>query len=153
MKTLRGHIGRPDERGAQLVEFAISSTVFFMFIFGLMELCFLLFMFNTAAESARETTRWASVRGTVCSNPHISSCPATLADVQDFAKTLPGAGKMTVQAWWCNKDGVTNCIQSPSNAQQGNIVKVKVSYTFASVPYVSSGALSVSSTSSAVIWQ
>lgn len=131
----------------------MASTVLFMFIFGVIELCFVLFMYNTAAEAARETTRWASVRGALCSNPNISSCPATLTQVQDFGKTIPGASKMTVQAWYCNSDGTTNCVQNISNALQGNIVKVTVSYTFASVPYVSKGALTVSSTSQSVIWQ
>jgi len=147
-----GDSGR-NELGAELVEFALSSAVFFIFIFGVFELCLVLFMYNTAAGAARETTRWASVRGALCSNLSIGSCPATLSQVQDYGKTLPGAGNMSVQVWWCNSDGQTNCVQNPSNAQQGNVVKVNVSYTFASVPFVSKGALTVASTSAAVIWQ
>jgi Flp pilus assembly protein TadG len=152
-KSSRGRVGRSGELGAQTVEFALASTIFFMFIFGVIELCFVMFMYNTAAESARETSRWASVRGALCSNPNISSCPATLDQVQQFGVTIPGASKMTVQAWWCNSDGKTNCVQNPANALQGNIVKVRVSYTFAKVPFVVNGAMTVSSTSEAVIWQ
>jgi Flp pilus assembly protein TadG len=152
-RQFRGQVGRPDERGVETLEFALASTVFFLFLFGVIELCFVLFMYNTAAEAARETTRWASVRGASCANPNISSCPATLDQVQSFGQTIPGASKMTVQAWWCNQDGQTNCVQNPANALMGNVVKVKVSYTFAKVPFVSQSAMSVSSTSSSVIWQ
>lgn len=142
-----------NEEGAELVEFAFSASILFLLVFGLMELCIALFMYNTAAEAARETTRWASVRGSTCSNPNITACPATLAQVQSYGKNLVGASAMTVQAWWCNADGVTNCVQSPTNAHMGNIIKVKVSYTFSSIPFVTKSALAVSSTSEAVIWQ
>lgn len=142
-----------DEQGAELVEFAFASGIFFIFIFGFIELCVVLFMYNTAAEAARETTRWASVRGTTCSNPNISSCPATLAQVQAYGATLPGASTMNVQVWWCQPDGQTGCVQDASHAAQGNVVKVKVSYAFATIPYVSKSALTVASTSESVMWQ
>ena len=58
-----------------------------------------------------------------------------------------------MQTWWCNLDGKTTCVQSQSNALPGNLVKIKVSYSFATLPLVSSGALTVSSTSEMVIWQ
>jgi Flp pilus assembly protein TadG len=151
------------EEGAELVEFAVASTVLFMFIFGLMQLCIVLFMYNTVAEAARETTRWASVRGatssvtsngvTTCSNPNITGCPATTSAIQSFAQSFIGGTGITAQTWWCNSDGQTNCVQTQSNAQPGNIVKVKVAYSFATVPFVSKGALTVSSTSEMVIWQ
>ncbi|HEX3891895.1 MAG TPA: TadE/TadG family type IV pilus assembly protein [Terracidiphilus sp.] len=163
---LPGRIARLNlrkEDGAELVEFALASTVFCMFIFGFMELCTVLFMYSSMAEAARETTRWASVRGasssvtsngvTSCANPYITQCPATSTQVQNLAKTFLGGSNMSVQVWWCNADGQTNCTTSNSNAQKGNIVKVKVSYTFASVPFVSRSALTVGSTSEMVIWQ
>ncbi|MGA7108687.1 MAG: TadE/TadG family type IV pilus assembly protein [Terracidiphilus sp.] len=152
--------GLQAEEGAELVEFAIASSVLFLFVFGLMELCIVFFMYNTVAESARETSRWASVRGTgsyvttgVCTNPNITGCPATTTAVQSFAQSFIGGPGMTVQTSWCNSDGVTNCSSSQTNALPGNIVKIKVSYTFGSVPFVSRSALTVSSTSEMVIWQ
>ena len=79
----------------------MSSLVLFGFAIGLMELCMVLFMYNTAAEAAREASRWAAVRGTDCSNPNITdgSCPsggggATAAQIQAYARSLPGAGAM-----------------------------------------------------------
>ncbi len=154
---------RGGEEGAEVVEFALASSVFFLFVFGFMELCMLLFMYNTVAEAARETSRWASVRGasssvtsggvTSCSNPYITQCPATVTQIQNYAKSFIGGSGMTVVPSWCNSDGQTNCVQSQSNAIKGNIVKVKVTYTFANIPFVSKNALSVSSTSEMVIWQ
>jgi Flp pilus assembly protein TadG len=152
--------GLQTEEGAELVEFALASTVLFLFVFGLMELCIVFFMYNTVAEAARETSRWASVRGTgsyvtsgVCTNPNITGCPATTTAIQSFAQSFIGGPSMTVQTSWCNSDGVTNCSTSQSNALPGNIVKIKVSYTFGSVPFISKSALTVSSTSEMVIWQ
>lgn len=142
-----------DETGVGIVEFAIGSAVLFSFLIGVIELCLVFFMYNSTAQVARETCRWVSVRGTTCSNPTITSCPATLAQIQSFASSQPGGGAMTVQIWFCNADGVTNCVQNTSNAKSGNIVKTKASFQFASVPFISRNALSVSSTSEMVIWQ
>jgi Flp pilus assembly protein TadG len=154
---------RENDEGAELVEFALASTVLFLFIFGLMQLCIVFFMYNTTAEVARETTRWASVRGTTssvtsngvtsCANPNITGCPATTATIQSFGQNFVGGSGLTVQSWWCNSDGKTNCVTTQSNALPGNIVKVKVSYSFATVPFVSRSSLTVSSTSEMVIWQ
>lgn len=144
------------EEGAELVEFAMSAIILVGFFLGVMGLCLVFFMYNTAAEAARETTRWASVRGTDCSNPNITdgSCPsvgggATTAQVQAYGKSLPGAGGMTVTVKWCNSSGAS-C--ATTNLGAGNTVKVTEAFTFASVPFVSRGALTVSSTSQSVIW-
>ncbi|MFZ0744668.1 MAG: TadE/TadG family type IV pilus assembly protein [Terracidiphilus sp.] len=158
-KYLRG------EDGQELVEFALAASVLFTFIFGLMELCIVLFTFNSVGEAAREASRWASVRGTTssvtsggttsCANPNITACPAQATDIQNYAEKLPGisASNVTVSVSWCNSDGVTNCTTSEANATPGNVVKVNVSYVFASVPFVTNKTLSVSSTSENVIWQ
>jgi Flp pilus assembly protein TadG len=152
-----------EEEGAELVEFALASTVFFMFVFGFMELCTALFMYTSVAEAAREASRWASVRGasssvtsngvTSCANPYITQCPATATQVQNYTKTFVGGPGMTAQVWWCNSDGQTNCVQDNSNALKGNIVKVKVFYNFATLPFVAKSGLTVASTSEMVIWQ
>jgi Flp pilus assembly protein TadG len=154
-----------EEEGQELVEFALAASVVFLFIFGLMELCIVLFMYNSVAEAAREASRWASVRGTnssvtsggvtSCANPNITTCPAQATDIQSYAEKLPGISKSntTVSVLWCNSDGTSNCVTSESNAKPGNVVKVTVSYKFVSVPFITSKALTVSSTSEMVIWQ
>jgi Flp pilus assembly protein TadG len=154
-----------DEAGQELIEFAFGASVVFVLIFGVMELCIVLFTYSSIAEAAREASRWACVRGTnssitangttTCANPNMSTCPAQISDVQSYAERMPGMSNpnATVSVLWCDSDGVTNCVTSESNAKPGNIVKVTVSYTFASVPFISKGALTLSSTSEKVIWQ
>ena len=155
-KAVRRFIHAPlftKESGAGIIEFAIGSTVLFSFLIAVIELCFIFFMYNSTAQVAREASRWASVRGTTCSNPTITSCPATVAQIQSFAAGLPGGSAMNVQVWFCNSDGATNCVQNAANAKGGNIVKTNASFRFASVPFISRDALTVSSTSEMVIWQ
>ena len=124
-------------------------------IFGIIEMGIVFFMHNTTAEAAREASRWASVRGTDCSNPNIDdgSCVAgvgaTAAQIQAYAQKLPGAKSMNVTVQWCDAAG-QNC--GSANLGAGNTVKVRASYQFASVPFVTRKALSVSSTSESVIW-
>jgi len=152
-----------EEEGAEMVEFAISAVVLFTFVFGIIEFCIVLFMFNTAAEAARATSRWASVRGTDCNNPGITdgTCPggagATGATVQTaaqtFLKNIPGAGGMTVTLQWCTAAGACGTTNLGAGAATSpNTVQAKVSYTFAYVPFVTRNPLTVSSTSQSVIW-
>ena len=152
------------ETGSEVVEFALSATVFTAFVMGFMEMCLVLFMLNSVNEAARQGARWASVRGTTssttsngvtsCTNPHISTCPAQSNDVQTYVKTMPGmnSSNTTVTVNWCNSNGAS-CSTSQSNAAPGNVVMVKVSYKFAKVPYFSSAAVTLSSTAKKVIWQ
>lgn len=153
------------EDGSEIIEFALSAGVFLAFVIGFMELCMVLFMVNSVAEASRQGARWASVRGTTssvttngttfCANPNISGCPAQVSGIQTYVDTLPGmsAANTTVTVDWCNADGVTSCSTSESNAAPGNIVKVKVTYKFASVPYVTKSAINLTSTAEKVIWQ
>lgn len=157
--------GRRGESGSEVLEFALCANVFFAFVFGFMELCVVLFMMNSVAETARQAARWASVRGTnssvtvngttSCGNPNITKCPAQASDIQTYADGLPGmsSANTTVTVNWCNSDGTSGCSTSESNAKPGNIVKVKVSYKFASVPFVSKTAITFSSTAEKVVWQ
>jgi Flp pilus assembly protein TadG len=153
------------ETGAELLEFAICANVFFLFCFGFLQLCLVLFSLHCVGEASRQTARWASVRGTAssvtsggatsCLNPNISTCPAADADVLAFAQKQPGmgAGSTGVTVNWCNSDGVTGCVDDNSNAKPGNVIKVTVTYTYASVPFVRSSGLTLTSTASKVIWQ
>ena len=155
--------GRRGETGAEVVEFALSASVFFLFCFGFMELCLVLFTLNSVSEAARDAARWASVRGTSssetvngatnCVNPNITGCPATENDIQTYVQSLPGTTSATVTANWCDSDGASNCSASESNAIPGHIIKVTVSYSFASVPFFRSASLTLNSTAEKVVWQ
>lgn len=143
------------EEGAEIVEFAFAATALFVFFFGVIELGIVLFMQNTAAEVARDTSRWASVRGSDCANPPITdgTCTTgvgtTKAQIEAYAQAdLPGASGMTVTPTWYTASGTA----TSTDPGAGGSVKVVVSYTFASVPFISSSGLTVTSTSQSVIW-
>jgi Flp pilus assembly protein TadG len=145
------------EEGAETVEFALSASLLFFFIFGVIEWGLVFFMTNTANEAARDAARWASVRGTDCVTAYFTdgSCTngtgTTAALITSHVQSvLPGTANMTATVNWCDTTGA--CSTSTSQ-QQGNTVKVKVSFVFAQVPFISlNKSLTVSGTSESVIW-
>jgi Flp pilus assembly protein TadG len=66
--------------GQTLVEFALASMVFFVTIFGTLQLGLAVWQYNMVANLAQEGARWASVRGST------SSVPATAASLQSFVQ-------------------------------------------------------------------
>ena len=67
MRWLRA-IPKP-ERGQALVEFALVSVVFFIFMFGLIDAGRAVWNYNTLAQATREGTRYAIVHGADSSDP------------------------------------------------------------------------------------
>jgi Flp pilus assembly protein TadG len=157
--------GQRGESGSEILEFALCANLFFAFCFGFLQLCVALFSLHCVGEASRQAARWASVRGTSssstsngvtsCVNPNISTCPAAASDITTFAQSQQGlaSGNTSVTVNWCNADGTSGCTTSESNAQPGHIVKVTVTYTFAKIPYLSSAAITLTSTAEKVIWQ
>ncbi len=149
-----------DESGAEVIEFAVSSMVFFAFTLGLMYAGYLFFMYQTAAEAARDGARWASVRGTNC-NTTITGCPLSATpsnDVQTYVQNdIPGASNMTVTTNWCIPAS-GQCTYpgtgtwGTNNIGQGDFVRVTVSYTIASVPFIKSSGVTLTSSAQHVIW-
>jgi Flp pilus assembly protein TadG len=110
-KTVRG------ETGQTLVEFAISSTAFFMILFGTIQLGLAVWNYNMLSSLAQDGARWAAVRGSAC-----SCTEATMASVQDFVRgrvlgMLPSA--VIVTTTWPDGDN-----------RPGDTVRVQVDYTF-----------------------
>jgi Flp pilus assembly protein TadG len=139
------------EEGAELVEFALSAWLLFVFIFGLVELCLVIFSYNTAAEAARNTARWLSVQGASAISGSLTSTAIT-----NHVQALPGAASMTPTVQWCQVSGSTatcSATASATNAAAGDLVQVQVQYQFANVPFISKGVLTATSTSQMVIWQ
>jgi hypothetical protein len=166
VRTLAGwwkKTGWAGECGSEILEFGVCSMLYMVFCIGFLELCLALFSLHCVGEASRQAARWASVRGTAssftsgsvtsCVNPNISSCPAAASDVTTYAQGQPGMTGANVTVNWCGSDGVTGCSTSASNALPGNIVKVTVTYTFARIPLIRSGGLTLTSTAEKVIWQ
>ena len=70
-----------DDRGENLVEFALASTVFFMTLFGTIIFSIGVWRYNMVADLAQEGARWASVHGST------SALPADQADVQTYVQS------------------------------------------------------------------
>jgi Flp pilus assembly protein TadG len=63
---------RRERRGASTVEMAFVSILLFMFLFGLLEYCRLLFVLSVTKNAARDTARFAAVHtggGTMPGDP------------------------------------------------------------------------------------
>ncbi len=119
------------DHGATLVEFAVTSLLFFLIAFGTLEFSRMILDYNIVSWSAREGVRYASVRGAT------SGHAATTTDIQNYvvsrANGLLSASNVTV-TW-------------PLNNKTGSEVEVQVSYSF--VPVVGmlpSAAINLSST-------
>jgi len=113
-----------EEDGATLVEFAISSAVLFMCLFGIFGLCGALYSYNFIADAAHDATRYALVRGSACTG--FTDCGVTSAQLQTYVRNLgyPGivASNLTAAATWSGAN-------TPNNAP-GNTVSVTVTYTY-----------------------
>lgn len=70
-----------DDRGANLVEFALASTVFLMTLFGTIIFGIAIWRYNMVADLAQEGARWASVHGST------SLSPAGQAAVQTYVQS------------------------------------------------------------------
>jgi len=55
--------GSPSERGAVLVEFALTVVLFLIFLFALIEFSRAMFAWNTSAEATRKAARLSSICG------------------------------------------------------------------------------------------
>lgn len=160
-----------DEEGASILEFALSSTVFFAMLIGTFQGLLAVYAFHFVSDAAREGSRYAMVRGsTSCVNtPNLSNCNATSDQVQTYVRSLkyPGitSSQLTVTTTWMtasiSPDALTSastttwssCSSGTCNAP-GNIVKVVAKYAFGfSAPFVPKATLNLTSTSEMVISQ
>lgn len=106
-----------DDRGAALVEFAVTSILFFTITLGTLEFGRMIMDYSIVSNAAREGVRYAAVRGTA------SGHPVTEAEVQTYTAGrsvgLLSAGNVAV-TW-------------PTNKTQGSIVRVQVTYNFSPI--------------------
>ncbi|HLY42547.1 MAG TPA: TadE family protein [Terracidiphilus sp.] len=165
---------RRAEEGSTLVEMALTSTVLFAMLFGIIEMSMAFYTYNFVAEAAREGTRYAIIRGEYSCLPNKSFPNCNLGPtnggssaVQTYIQGLgfPFASGITASAAWyspsVDSSGVTTWPTSCTTATDafgnpcnkvGNAVQVQVSYAFPlAIPFSTQGTLTVSSTSQMVI--
>lgn len=139
------------EEGSTLVEIALASSILFAMIFGVMQVALALYSYHYISNAAREGSRWAMVRGYTC-----TGCVASVADVQNYVKGIafPGINpaNTTVTVTYAGYPAGVACSPSAACNNPGNQVTVVVKYNYSlAVPFVSTQALSFSSTSRMII--
>ncbi len=118
---------------------AMSLTILLSFMFGVWEVGLALYSDHFVSEAAREGTRYAIVRGSSagaanCTAPGPPTCIAQTADIQTYVEYLgfPGInpGRMTVTPSWSAYPTGASCTPSAACNNPGNLVTVKVQYSF-----------------------
>jgi len=96
-----------DDRGAELVEFALVSIVFLVIVFGTLDFGRMVSEYNIVANAAKDGSRYASVRGAA------TSSPATASDVSSYVQGRAMGMSVTVTTTWNphNKSGSTVAVQ------------------------------------------
>jgi Flp pilus assembly protein TadG len=154
-----------EERGNNLVETALSLPIFFLVLFGIVQMGYAFYTYQCVANASREASRWASVRGsTSCSNtPNLTNCGATAANITSFVGGLglPGlnGSLLTVTTSWLVPSAATNptwstCAATSGCNKPGNQVQVTVAYPFnLAIPFWKKATVNISSSSEMVIAQ
>lgn len=155
-----------DQRGGSLVESAISISIFLMVFFAVFDFSIAFYTYHYISDAAREGTRYAIVRGSLCSsNSKTAPCPATADDIASYIKGLnyPGidpANYKTISTSWLTPSGPSGsgntfsaCTTAPCN-KPGYQVKVDITYQFPlDVPLWAEQTLKIRSSSAMVISQ
>jgi Flp pilus assembly protein TadG len=136
-----------EEDGGELLEFGISITVLFTFVFVTIQLCIAFYSYGLISEAAREGSRYAIVRGATCTTGAGSSCTATAAQIETFVNGLGfpniGGGTMNVVASFPN-----------GNQNPGSPVLVRITYTVPiTLAFVPKNSMSFTSSSEMYILQ
>jgi Flp pilus assembly protein TadG len=149
------------DHGAAAVETAVSASVLFMTLVGLMKICLAVYTYHYVSEAAREGTRYAIVRGSACNPTYMPSpCPAATdgSDVQTYVKSLgyPGItpAAMTVTTTYAGFPAGVVCTPSSACNNPGNMATVQVQYAFPmSIPFMPNKTWTMTSTAAMVISQ
>lgn len=154
------------EKGTSLVEFTVCVPVLFMLLLGFCQMCLAIYSNFCVCETARDTVRWASLRGSnSCADaPQMIDCDATADDITSYAKSIgyPGitSSKLSVSTTWLQASSATPGTWSTCSGSQticdapGNAVQVVVSYPLPfQIPFSSSKTLNLSSTAQMVVMQ
>jgi Flp pilus assembly protein TadG len=148
---LNSMLHQDGESGASLVETAISLTILFTFILGIMEGSLALYSYHFVSDAAREGTRYAIVRGsdwsaecdgtgTAGSGYSSSGCIANAADVEKYVSSLNFPGIDITTSDVCVQfltslpsSASSSCTAASSSTEvpaSGNIVQVTITYPF-----------------------
>ncbi len=140
MSLARARIARRGfQRGQTFTEFALVAGVFFMLLFGIIEMGLAVMTYNTICEAAREAARSAIIHGNGTGTTTVVSTDETNA--QDVAIAAAPGLNLTAS-------DVTVTFPTDSAVPSGIDVKVVISYPYTiSVPGVESYSVHLTGTS------
>jgi Flp pilus assembly protein TadG len=148
---------RTRERGTTVLESAVMISVLLVMMFGVVGFGNALYTYHFVSNTAREATRWASVRGNSCTGGLPGGCPAADTDVTAYVQSLStGIGLdptkvTTTTTWVAPPNNLAICTAQPNSP--GCVVKVQVQYSFQFLfPLLPSG-FTMQSTSQMIISQ
>jgi Flp pilus assembly protein TadG len=152
-----------EETGATVVEFALTSSLLLMVIFGILDGSRALYFDHYVCYSAEEASRYAMVRGSTwknatCTTISTESCTATSANVQSLVQAntpMGNSSDLTVTTSWTGKTAAgATCNAKSINNSPGCVVQVQVTYSFNFVlPFLPRNTLPLTSTSAVAITQ
>jgi Flp pilus assembly protein TadG len=158
-RTLSPQFFRRTELGSASIEVAVTASVLFMTLIGLMKICLAIYTFHFVSEAAREGTRYAIVRGTSCNTTYFpTACPASKTDISNYVKGLgyPGisSSAMTVTTSYATYPAGKTCTPSAACNNPTDLVTIQVQYAFPlSIPFMSAKTYTMTSTSAMIISQ
>jgi Flp pilus assembly protein TadG len=119
------------QRGTALLEFAFTMVIALVLIFGIIDFGRALYSYHFVSNAAREATRFASVRGALCSSS-VTPCPAQPADIQAYVMGIIPLGidstQVQVNPQWMNPNNLQIC--GTSSDYPGCAIQVNVTYNF-----------------------
>jgi Flp pilus assembly protein TadG len=151
------------DAGSEIVEFALSISVWIGGAFLIMYGSFALYTAHFVANAANEAARYAIVRGSSWNGVSCSSspydCTASSTDIQNYViQSLPpglsSANLAVSTSWPGTTSSGSTCDTEDGENSPNCLVKVTVSYTFSfPVPFFTQNTLPLSSSSSMTISQ
>lgn len=122
-----------------MVEMALVLPVYFILVFGMVQLCFILFGYCNATYACRQAARYAAVHGSGA----VYTCTTT--DVANVAKQY---------LWGAPKNGVTVSTTWPSGNNPNSYVNVMITLVYPSaIPFSKMSTITVGTASTAWILQ
>ena len=140
MSSASARVGtRANQRGAAMMEMALILPVYFILVYGTVQLCFILFGYCNATYACRQAARYAAVHGTGAAY----ICTAT--DVQNVAKQY---------LWGVPANAATVSVSWPSGNNPNTYMKVTISIVYpTAIPFSNMSTITVGTSSSAWIMQ
>lgn len=142
MRTLAASLAKRRRRAGQtIVEFALAGTLFFLVLFGLMDMAYGTFCYNMVSSAARTAVRYAIVHGPT------SASPATTAQIQQVAvNAAPGVN--------LSLSDVTVTWPADPNLPSKTDARVKITFNYRLlIAYFTPTNMTISSTSQMLVSQ